>query len=215
MALFACMEFEFAGNHFRAIPGKALFWEEESALLLSDLHIGKTQHFRKNGIPVPVLAADKNLEKLHALLEFPELKEVIMVGDLFHSDMNQEWEHFVELRKHYASVRWTLIRGNHDRIPAYLLKEAQIEALHKTERNGIELIHEPEENPSKPSISGHIHPAITLRGKGRWSETLPCLAVSSLQILLPAFGSFTGKQVIQAHEGQRIFVFPGNSVLEV
>jgi metallophosphoesterase superfamily enzyme len=32
---------------------RALFWKETSALILSDLHLGKTAHFRKNGIPLP------------------------------------------------------------------------------------------------------------------------------------------------------------------
>ena len=32
---------------------RAMFWEESSALIFSDLHLGKTAHFRKNGIALP------------------------------------------------------------------------------------------------------------------------------------------------------------------
>ena len=32
-----------------------MFWEEEKALIVSDLHFGKTGHFRKSGIAVPAI----------------------------------------------------------------------------------------------------------------------------------------------------------------
>ena len=32
---------------------RTVFWEEEKTLILSDLHLGKSGHFRKSGIAIP------------------------------------------------------------------------------------------------------------------------------------------------------------------
>ena len=32
---------------------RSLFWENKSTLIVADVHIGKTGHFRKSGINVP------------------------------------------------------------------------------------------------------------------------------------------------------------------
>ncbi len=49
---------------------RAVFWEKEKALILSDLHIGKTAHFRKNGIALANHIMKSDLERLSALIEF-------------------------------------------------------------------------------------------------------------------------------------------------
>lgn len=213
--LLASMNFTFANSHFRPLPERGIYWEEEQAILLSDLHLGKVSHFRKNGIGVPMAAADQNLLKIEEILHRYELKELIILGDLFHSDLNEEWNLFIELTRKYKQIQWTLIRGNHDRMPAYLLKEAGIQTFFKQERRGIEMIHEPEEITNKPSISGHIHPAVQLQGKGKLRERLPCIYVGEKQILLPAFGSFTGAKTIETKSSDRVFVFAGSKVIEV
>jgi metallophosphoesterase superfamily enzyme len=100
-------------------------------------------------------------------------------------------------------------------MPAYLLKEVGIQTFYKQERRGIEMIHEPDENSTKPSISGHIHPAVLLEGKGKQRERLACLFVGENQILLPAFGSFTGTKVIETNPSDKVYVFAGSKVIEV
>ena len=55
-------EFEFLGTHhtyqllgqnFSVHSEKGLFWEEQHALIISDVHLGKAGHFRKHGVPIP------------------------------------------------------------------------------------------------------------------------------------------------------------------
>jgi len=41
------------GNHFLLFTENYIYWEEEKAIILTDLHLGKSGHFRKNGIAVP------------------------------------------------------------------------------------------------------------------------------------------------------------------
>lgn len=209
------MKFTFAGSNFIPLAERGLLWIEEEALLLSDLHLGKVTHFRKNGIGVPMAAADQNLLLIQELLLKQPIKEVIILGDLFHSDLNEEWNLFIELTRNFAHLTWTLIRGNHDRMPSYLLKDADIKTYFKQERRGIELIHEPEELIQKPSISGHIHPAVVLEGKGKLRERLACIYVGEKQILLPAFGSFTGAKTIDTKPTDQVYVFAGNKVIKV
>jgi DNA ligase-associated metallophosphoesterase len=209
------MKFSFANSNFLALPERGVLWEDESAILLSDLHLGKVSHFRKNGIAVPMAAADQNLINIQELLVKYSIQEIIILGDLFHSDLNEEWNLFIELTTKFKHIKWTLIRGNHDRMPAYLLKEVGIQTFYKQERRGIEMVHEPDENSTKPCISGHIHPAVLLEGKGKQRERLACIFVGENQMLLPAFGSFTGAKIIDTNPIDKVFVFAGTKVIEV
>ena len=43
---------------------KVVFWKETSSLILSDVHVGKITHFRKNGIPIPSFPSLNNLNIL-------------------------------------------------------------------------------------------------------------------------------------------------------
>ena len=79
-------------------PLKALYWPFRKLLLLADLHLGKTFHFRREGFAVPARAGDLNWEKLIALLLDLQPERVIFLGDLFHSSYNPEWEEFGGLR---------------------------------------------------------------------------------------------------------------------
>ena len=42
-----------SGQTFWLSAQRIIFWEEQKVLILSDLHLGKTGHFRKAGIAVP------------------------------------------------------------------------------------------------------------------------------------------------------------------
>lgn len=72
-------------------PKKAIFWEEERALIISDLHIGKVGHFRKAGIAIPKLMEQEELALLSDLIHEFKPSKLIFLGDLFHSDMNNDW----------------------------------------------------------------------------------------------------------------------------
>jgi metallophosphoesterase superfamily enzyme len=53
--------FEFKGQHWRLSAGRAIYWEEENALIVADLHVGKSAHFRKAGIAVPANIVQEDL----------------------------------------------------------------------------------------------------------------------------------------------------------
>jgi len=56
---------------------------------------------------------------------------------------------------------------------------------------------------------------VTVTGKGRLKETLPCFCFGPRAALLPAFGSFTGNQVIRPTSEDRIYVVAGDEVIEM
>ncbi|HNU41619.1 MAG TPA: phosphoesterase, partial [Cyclobacteriaceae bacterium] len=63
------------------------------------------------------------------------------------------------------------------------------------------------------NLSGHIHPAVRLKGTGRQSVMLPCFYFGKQQGILPAFGSFTGMARIVPKKEDRIFVIAENKVI--
>ena len=65
---------------------RAIFWEAQKSLILSDLHIGKSAHFQKSGIAIPSSVLTKDLVRLEELIFHFEVKQLIVVGDLFHAE---------------------------------------------------------------------------------------------------------------------------------
>ncbi|HEY4936402.1 MAG TPA: metallophosphoesterase, partial [Puia sp.] len=51
-------------QQFWLTTDRTMFWEEEKALIVSDLHFGKTGHFRKSGIAVPPSVFKEDLQRL-------------------------------------------------------------------------------------------------------------------------------------------------------
>ena len=84
------MDIEIREEQFVLYPHKAIFWKSQNALLLSDLHLGKINHFRRAGIPVPSKANDHNLEVLIDLVRLCKPTRVVCIGDLFDSQYNVE-----------------------------------------------------------------------------------------------------------------------------
>ncbi len=64
-------------------------------------------------------------------------------------------------------------------------------------------------------LAGHLHPAVRLSGRGGASVRLPCFRVGKSQMVLPAFGDFTGGATIVRIEGERIFAIAPPRVIEV
>src|ERR1043166_9426044 len=89
-------------NTFWLSPERVLFWEEEKALIVSDLHFGKTGHFRKSGIGVPQLVFKEDLQRLLFQIQFFRAQQLIVVGDLFHSIAYKELELFSRWRNDFS-----------------------------------------------------------------------------------------------------------------
>jgi DNA ligase-associated metallophosphoesterase len=211
------MEVEIFDEQVMLFPQKALYWKKQNILLLADLHLGKINHFRKSGIAVPSKANDHNLEILMDVIALTNPQRIICLGDLFHSHYNPEWEVFGELVKHYAHISFELVLGNHDIMSEqqYLRKGIKV---HDTLMIGSFLLthHPMEEVPQDVyNISGHLHPGVHMKGRGKQSIMLPCFYFGVHQAILPAFGLFTGLARIAPKKNDKVFVVADNSVMDV
>lgn len=172
---------------------KAIFWERENTLIISDLHVGKSAHFRKSGIPISSQVLVDDLEVLESLISYFSVEHVLIVGDLFHAGHNSDLEIFCDWRNRFSALKITLIKGNHDRIAKKFYQDYCIEII----ENSLVIppftfVHEPVNIVDNFSISGHIHPGVIFHGKARQKVKLPCYGISESQIVLPAFSKFTG-----------------------
>lgn len=198
-------------------PQKAIHWKKYNVLLLADLHLGKINHFRKAGIPVPSKANDRNIELLIELIQATRPARVICLGDLFHSHYNPEWEVFGELVRHFQNVSFELVLGNHDIMSKIQYSRKGI-VLHEVLKLGpFILTHHPMTDVELEcyNIAGHVHPGVNLRGKGKQSVTLPCFYFGECSGLLPAFGMFTGLAKIWPKKGDKVFIIVEENIIEM
>lgn len=205
------------GQNFELHPSGAMYWSETDMLLIADVHLGKISHFRKHGSSVPHQAMFQNFEKLNKVITFFNPSVICFLGDLFHSHLNNEWDLFVEWRKSITS-KLVLVAGNHDIISPLNFESIGIDVVDKWQIGRVILTHHPcLENQSNLilNISGHIHPGIQLRGVGKSSISIACFWSKQNQLILPAFGIFTGKHIISPQFGDRVFAITDNEVIEV
>ncbi|WP_042721481.1 ligase-associated DNA damage response endonuclease PdeM [Flavobacterium sp. B17] len=194
---------------------RALFWEEQKALILSDLHIGKTAHFRKNGIALANQIMKNDLERLSILIEYFTPEKFIVVGDLLHAGDNSDVDEFCEWRNQYNHLQFHLIEGNHDRISKKL--ESKLCLNFKSELLEIDdfmLIHDFEKKHPKFQITGHIHPGFVINSSVKKIK-LPCFVVTENQLLLPAFSEFTGLDTKNLPKKGRFYVFTDAEIYEI
>lgn len=171
---------------------RVIYWPEQRSLILSDLHMGKAAHFRKNGVPIPTQIHQQDLDRLKLLISYYDAKKVIIVGDLIHANENVEVDDFSGLIQNFKDTEFILIEGNHDRISKSKITSWGFASFEKEYiLNDIKFIHEPDYS-SGLQIVGHIHPGVSLRLPTNKNVRLPAFVVSPKQIILPAFSKFTG-----------------------
>jgi len=198
------------------LPQRGIFLPEYNTLILADLHFGKINHFRMAGIPVPSKANNINYEVLINLINQLKPQRILFLGDLFHSHYNNEWEVLGQIIKHFSSLKFELIVGNHDIMSDYQYQRHRIIIHPKSLMQGsLIFTHEPLEAIPDGfyNLSGHLHPGIQLRGSGKQRITLPCFYFGTNQGFLPAFGSFTGLAHINPKKEDRIFVIADNNII--
>ncbi|MDZ4711428.1 MAG: ligase-associated DNA damage response endonuclease PdeM [bacterium] len=202
------------GEELILLPQKAIYIKSESSLLLSDIHLGKTGHFRNAGIALPPGLAYADFEILDELLFESDLKikKIIVLGDMFHAERNVDWLIFEEWRNLRSEIHIQLIKGNHDKLSNFHYESLGIEVFDSAVLNKFLLVHnykDAESTEGLYKICGHIHPAVRIHGKGRQGLTLPCFYFGAEFGILPAFGSFTGKHIIRPEEKDIVFVIAG------
>ncbi|HCA09545.1 MAG TPA: ligase-associated DNA damage response endonuclease PdeM [Chryseobacterium sp.] len=194
---------------------RAAFWKKEKALILSDLHIGKTAHFRKNGIALANHIMKSDLERLSVLIEYFQPEKFIVVGDLLHAGDNSDVDEFCSWRNQYPDLQFYLIKGNHDRLSASLEKKLCLNFKSEILTiEGFTFIHDFDKTLPEFQITGHIHPGVVLNSSVK-NIRLPCFVQTDKQLLLPAFSEFTGLDTKNIPKGGKFFVFTDSEIHEI
>lgn len=213
------MEIELAGEQLFLLPQRALWWPARQMLLISDLHLGKAHSFRRLGVPVPAGPGQASLQILSELLLAWRPRELVCLGDLFHSayahdsaptQLLQAW------RSAHAQLQVTLVRGNHDNRAGDPAVELDIRLVDEPWPVGpFALCHHPQAIEGSYVLAGHLHPCVSLGGRALDRLRLPCFHFSESVGVLPAFGAFTGMHPIRSMPGDRVFVVAQDCVREL
>ena len=215
----AQMEVRINHTTFVLLAERALFVPEIKALCIADWHLGKAAHFRKSGISLPQPLVEREFALIEGILEKCQAEQVFFLGDLFHSDKNNDWEGFAGFIGNLPRIKFTLIKGNHDVISDRIYEELAIEAIDSfTWENRVIFTHEPLYGKTPPgllNIAGHIHPGYGVRLKARQGMVLPCFHYNSPTLLVPAFGELTGLYRMEKCAGQEVYCILGQEVIPV
>jgi uncharacterized protein len=209
-------------NDFILSSDRVVFWEQEKIVILSDLHLGKSGHFRKNGIAIPYALMKEDMQRFINAIQFFKPELVLIVGDLFHSVANKEHELFLKWRNDLLHVPMLLVKGNHDIVPEEWYAAAKISIAEKYWRkNNFLFVHHIEDAAATEAggedyfFSGHIHPAVSIKGLGKQSLRFPCFYFTQQYAVLPAFGKFTGTYLVEPSKGEQAFAIVNNSIVAV
>lgn len=208
------MEIEIKNNTFILHSSGAIFWKEKNIVLISDVHLGKIAHFRKHGFAIPGNAILENFTRMHEVLELFNPEKIIFLGDLFHSKINNEWKLFADWVQK-ISQEIILVEGNHDIIDKQNYASLNILIHSKLLIDEFLLTHHPIETENFFNFCGHIHPGIKLKDVGRQSIKLACFFQKEKQMILPAFGEFTGQYYLEPEENDRVYAIANTDVIRV
>jgi uncharacterized protein len=180
----------------------ALFWEEQSLLVVSDLHLEKGSSFARRGVLLPPYDSAATLALLGLVVARRNPRMVIALGDSFHDRdahnrlSTPDREAIVGMQ---AKRDWIWISGNHD--PALPPDIGGIVA-DEVAIGPIAFRHEP--TGASGEIAGHLHPKARVSTRGRSMERR-CFACDGERAVMPAFGAYTGGLSIRDAAFAKIF----------
>jgi uncharacterized protein len=181
----------FGNAQFVVVGDAALYWPKHRALIVADLHLEKASSYALHGQMLPPYDSLATLQALAELAQDNGAKAVICLGDNFHDTAGEdrlEGEPAQQLRDLTTRYDWTWITGNHD--PAVAATWGGNVAIEYS-IDGIMLRHQAEPGWNGAEISGHFHPKLRLKIRGR-NVARRTFVMSEDKIIMPAFGVLTG-----------------------
>ena len=204
------------------LPQRAVWREATRTLFVADVHIGKAAAFRAAGLPAPTGTTRENLARLDALIDAFAPRRLVVLGDLFHARAAYRDASLLEVRawrRLRPGLAITLVMGNHDARAGAPPAALGLELVNDpSSLDGVECRHHPLDDAGDigPSLlAGHWHPAARLSGPGHDRLRLPCFVMRGRQLVLPAFGEFTGGAVAAADAVTALCVVAGDRFVHV
>ena len=142
------------------------------------------------------------------------MERILFLWDLFHSFQNNEWHLFSAWVKQQKAAM-ILVEGNHDVIPASQFEQIGLQVVDHFLEEAFYFSHFPTEKTTQFVFCGHVHPGVKLKGNGLQQMKMPCFFQSPKQMILPAFGAFTGLHLLSPKAGDNVYVTTGKEVVEI
>lgn len=179
--------FAFANTTLSALPSGALFIPDAQTLVVSDLHLGKSERIaRRGGTLIPPYENTETLQKLDHDIAATRPDTVICLGDSFDDLLGAgslDESHRATLARMQAGRRWIWIEGNHDPGPV------DLGGTHLAEITLLGIAFRHIATAATPEVSGHYHPKLAIPGAG---AARACFIYDTQRLILPAFGAYTG-----------------------
>ncbi len=168
----------------------AIFWPEQSLLMVADLHLEKGSSRADRGHFLPPYDTAATLRRLSAVIREFDPATVACLGDSFH-DGRAEGRladgDIAAIQAMTGAREWFWILGNHDPRPPVHLGGAGLAHL----QCGPLTLRHVANGGAAGEVAGHLHPKASVRLRGR-RLTRRCFISDDLRLILPAFGAYAG-----------------------
>jgi DNA ligase-associated metallophosphoesterase len=168
-----------------------LIWPDEDLAVVSDLHLEKGASLARRGALLPPYDTAATLAALAGVLEDYHPRRVISLGDSFHDATASDRlapADADQLTEMVGRHDWIWILGNHDPLPPTGLGgtcESEVEL------GPLRFVHEPGSAPQPGEVAGHLHPAASIRARGRRVRRRAFITDGD-RLVMPSFGAYTG-----------------------
>jgi DNA ligase-associated metallophosphoesterase len=180
-----------AGSDLAADCAGALYWAQESLLVVADLHLEKGSSFARRGTLLPPYDTTETLARLARLIALYAPRTVVALGDNFH-DGGGPARLSAQDRASLAALQrgrdWVWIAGNHDPAPAEGIGGTFAATLCV---GTLTFRHAPSRDAPDGEIAGHLHPVARIAQRGR-AVSRRCFAGNGRALVMPAFGAYAG-----------------------
>lgn len=203
-AALTAIETQFGGETLTLLAQKAIVWAREKTLFVADVHLGKAASFRAAGIAVPSGHSRDDVARLSALIDAHAISHLVVLGDLVHNAASYTPgldETMAAFAASHPRLRKTLVVGNHDNSAGLPPLSWGMDCIPDDFRlvpfmcRHAPLNEASDDAANRPSLAGHLHPAARL-STGREALSLPCFWQRSHTLVLPSFGSLTGRYTV-------------------
>ena len=179
------------GRAFVADPSGALWCEQTSTLVVSDLHLEKGSAAARRGTLMPPYDTAQTLDALAKTIARFDPRRVVSLGDSFHDDgaLGRIAERDMTMLAGLQRGRdWLWISGNHDEGLSGVLPGDHADALVE---DGLRFVHIPRAGQGGAEIAGHLHPCVKIQTRvGNLRRR--AFVFDGARLIMPAFGAYAG-----------------------
>ena len=169
----------------------ALFWPEQSVLVVADLHLEKGSSLAARGVLLPPYDTAATLAALARLIARYAPRLVVALGDSFHDGggpLRMSGADRAALAALQRGRDWLWIAGNHD---PDLRGRVGGDFAETLTLGPLTFRHEPTPDRCVGEVAGHLHPLARVARRGR-AVSRRCFVGDGRRVVMPAFGAYAG-----------------------